>query len=323
MRSDRRNHRRGERLAAAAMPVALALLIVALVACGDGDTADAYGNFEATEVVVSAQTTGQVQRFLPVEGALLARGDTVALIDTTQLSLERAQATAQRSATAARRTEVAEQIKALEAQHEIALRGLERTRRLHAGQAATQQQLDQAEREYRVLDAQLGAARAARTGAGQEFVSSEARLAQLEDRVSRSLVTNPKAGTVLATYARAGEMVQLGQPLYRVAALDTLELRAYVSGEQLAGIRIGQPVTVHVSGTDGAPRAFAGRVSWVASKAEFTPTPVQTRDERSELVYAIKVVVPNADGALKIGMPADVTFGVPSGVPSGDGAATP
>lgn len=290
-------------------PVMLAVLPVFVLGCGDGDEPDAYGNFEATEVVVSAQTPGQVQRFVPNEGAELSRGDTVALIDTTQLAFERSQAAAQRRAAGARRTESEERIRALEVQQEIAQRTLERTQRLHAGQAATQQQLEQAERDARVLDAQLAAARAARTGAGQEYASSEARLAQLSDRLDRSVVTNPQAGTVLATYVRAGEMVQAGQPLYRVAALDTLELRAYVSGDQLAAVRIGQAVTISVSGAGGELQQRQGRVTWVAARAEFTPTPVQTRDERADLVYAIKVAVPNADGALKIGMPADLTFG--------------
>lgn len=286
----------------------VAALLLLSAACRGSGEPDAYGNFEATEVVVSAQTAGEVRRFIPVEGAELARGDTVALVDTTQLSLERAQAAAQRGAVEARRAEASAQLRAFEAQQEIALRTLERTRRLHASQAATQQQLDQAERDFRVLDAQLAAARSARAGTGMEFVSSEARLAQLSDRLSRSVVTSPQAGTVLATYAREGEMVQLGQPLFRMAALDTLELRAYVSGEQLARVAIGQRVMVHVSAGGDATRDFEGRVTWVAGKAEFTPTPVQTRDERAELVYAIKVRVANRDGVLKIGMPADVTF---------------
>ena len=121
-------------------------------------------------------------------------------------------------------------------------------------------------------------------------------------------MTNPVAGTVLATYARAGEVVQLGQPLYRIAALDTLVLRAWVDGTQLGDLKIGQAVTVRVSGAGGELRAFPGTVTWIANKAEFTPTPVQTRDERAYLVYAIKVTVPNPDGVLKIGMPGDLSL---------------
>jgi HlyD family secretion protein len=291
--------------------VLAALLALGSAGCGAGGEPDAYGNFEAIEVVVSAQSTGPIQRFVAAEGMTLAPGDTVALIDTTQLSLERAQALAQRGAVDARRAQLSDELRAAEAQREIAGRTLERTRRLHAGNAATQQQLDQAERDFRVLDAQLAALRSARTGTSQEYVGSGARLALLEDRLARSVVTAPSGGTVLATYAREGEMVQAGQPLVRIAALDTLELRAWVGGDQLARVALGQRVTVRVSGADGALHASPGVVTWIAGKAEFTPTPVQTRDERAELVYGIKVRVANPDGALKIGMPADVTFDAP------------
>ncbi len=286
-----------------------AIALLTLGACGDGDEPDAYGNFEAVEVVVSAQTAGPVQRFTPVEGATIARGDTIAVIDTTQLALERARALAQRGAVDARRSEASAQLAAIESQHEIAKRALERTRRLRDGNAATQQQLDQAERDFRVLDAQLVAARSARAGTGQEFVASGAQLALLEDRLARSIVTSPQAGTVLATYVREGEVVAVGQPLLRLASLDTLELRAWVDGSQLAEVTLGQPVTVRVTVGDGSLREFSGTIAWISAKAEFTPTPVQTREERSELVYAMKVRVPNPDGTLKIGMPADVTFG--------------
>ena len=286
----------------------LGISLAGTIACrGDGEP-DAYGNFEAIEVVVSAQSAGQLVRFLPVEGMRLEADAVVALVDTTQLALERDQLVAQRGAAGARRAEVNDQVRALEAQREIAARTLERTRRLHAGQAATQQQLDQAERDFRVLDAQLGAARSARAGIGLDMTSTVARVAQVSDRLARSEVRNPTAGTVLATYARAGEVVQTGQPLYRVADLDTLELRAYVSGAQLARVKLRQRVAVHFDGGDGALSTVEGEISWIAGKAEFTPTPVQMRDERADLVYAMKVLVANPDGALKIGMPADVTF---------------
>jgi HlyD family secretion protein len=286
--------------------VPVALLI--LTACDREREPDAYGNFEATEVVVSSQTTGQVQQFTPVEGMRLERGALVALIDTTQLSLERVQLSAQRAAVGARTSEVGEQLRVLEVQRDIARRAYERTQRLHAEQAATAQQLDQAERDYRVLGAQIEALRAQRRSVGLDASATEARVAQVRDRLSRSTVTNPQAGIVLATYARAGEVVQSGQPLYKIADLDTLVLRAYVSESQLAAFRIGQAVAVHVDGGEGTLRTLPGTITWVAAKSEFTPTPVQTRDGRSDLVYAVKVRVANRDGALKIGMPADVTL---------------
>jgi HlyD family secretion protein len=286
----------------------IVLPLLLLSACGGEPEPDAYGTFEATEVVVSAQTSGQIHRFTPVEGMRLERGAVVALIDTTQLALEQRQLAAQRAAAGARRTEVGEQLRVLGVQFEIARRGYERTRRLHDRQAATAQQLDQAEREYRSLGAQINAVRAQRQSVGLDAASTDARVEQVRDRLAKSSVANPQDGTVLTTYARAGEVVQAGQPLYKIADLDTLVLRAYVTGPQLTAFRLGQQVQVRVDrGADLA--TIPGTVTWVSPTAEFTPTPIQTRDERADLVYAVKIRVPNRGGALKIGMPGDVTLG--------------
>jgi HlyD family secretion protein len=281
--------------------------LLATTACDHAPEPDAYGNFEATEVVVSAETSGQIQQFVPVEGMRLARGAIVARIDTTQLALQRRQLVAQRDAASAHDTQAAEQLRALEIQRDIAQRAYERTQRLHDANAATTQQLDQAEREYRTLTAQIDAARAQRQSAKLEVASTEAQVAQIGDRLDKSAVANPEAGTVLATYARAGEVVQTGQPLYKIAPLDTLVLRAYVSEPQLPVVRLGQAASVRVD-RGGQLVTLPGRVTWVSSTAEFTPTPVQTRDERADLVYAVKIRVPNQNGALKIGMPGDVSF---------------
>jgi HlyD family secretion protein len=206
---------------------------------------------------------------------------------------------------AARAAEVRQQIDVLIVQRQIAARTYERTRRLFAEQAATAQQLDQAERDYRVLGAQIEAARAQEQSVAKDVASSDARVAQIRDRIAKSRITNPQSGTVLTTYAKAGEVVQSGQPLYKIAQLDTLTLRAYVTEGQLTSVRLGSRVQVRVD-RGGELLTVPGIVSWVSSKAEFTPTPVQTRDERADLVYAIKVQVPNRSGVLKIGMPADV-----------------
>jgi len=286
--------------------------LVSTTGCRGGEKPDAYGNFEADEVVVSAQTTGQLLSFTPVEGSQLHAGDVVALVDTMQLALERKQIIATRAATGARANEVGGQIDVLDVQREVALRNYERTKRLFEQHAATAQQLDQAEREYKVLVAQIEATRAQHRSVGNEAKSNDARIAQIHDLIAKSLVTNPQSGTVLATYAKAGEVVQPGQPLYRVANLDTLTLRAYVTENQLAQVKLGSRVQVRVDRGGGNLLALPGVVSWVASKAEFTPTPVQTRDERADLVYAIKVLVPNPRGELKIGMPADLALSAPT-----------
>ena len=144
------------------------------------------------------------------------------------------------------------------------------------------------------------------------------RVAQIEDMIRRSRVTNPVAGTVLATYARAGEFLQPGQPLYKIANLDSMVLRAYVAETQLAHVRLGAPAQVSVDVGPGQRRVLPGRVTWVSSSAEFTPTPIQTREERADLVYAVKIDVPNTGGIAKIGMPADVRFTAPPAVAGSD-----
>jgi HlyD family secretion protein len=285
---------------------ACALTVIA--ACGKHDEPDAYGNFEATETVVSAETGGTLLWFTPVEGQQVAPSVTLAVIDTTGLALDRTQLRAQRTAVGARVSESERQIAVLAVQREIAGRAYARTRRLVAEQAATAQQLDQAERDYRVLGEQIAALRAQRNSVTQDVAASDARVAQIAERIAKSRISAPFAGTVLATYARAGEYVQPGQPLFRIASLDTLTLRAYVDETQLAQLKLGQRVQVSVDRGAGGRVAMPGTVSWIASKAEFTPTPVQTRDERADLVYSVKILVPNRGGMLKIGMPADVAF---------------
>jgi HlyD family secretion protein len=308
---------------AAALLAASALAVAA--GCHRDAEPDAYGTFEAAEVVVSSQAGGTLEWFRPREGERVTPGALLGIVDTTRLALERRQLLAQQGATRSRATEVTRQIAVLQAQQVIAERTYARTRRLADERAATAQQLDQAEREVRVLRAQIAATRAQRSGAGEEVAASAARLAQLDESIRRSGIRAPITGTVLATYVHAGETVQPGQPLFRVASLDTLDLRAYVSQPQLAALRLGQQVTVHVDQLGGgaagtgtpmpsgepARRAITGTLSWISARAEFTPTPIQTRDERAELVYAIRVRVPNPDGRLKIGMPVDVTLGAP------------
>jgi HlyD family secretion protein len=324
---------------------ASALLVAA--GCAKPAGPDAYGNVEATEVVVSSETGGQLTSLTVEEGQTLAAGAVVGAVDATQLTLQRGQFSAQRDATASRVDEVASQVQALvaqreaaqaqrdaavsqraglQAQLEIARRAHERTSRLFAQQAATSQQLDQAERDDRVLQeqvaaqdrqieaqnrqvmaqsAQIDAAQAQRRTAVTQVSAADAQVAQVSDRIRRSQVVNPGAGTVLVTYARPGEIVQPGQPLYKIANLDSVDVRAYVTEPQLASVRIGQQARVTVD--SGANRqTLGGTVSWVAAQAEFTPTPIQTREERADLVFAFKVRVPNPNGALKIGMPVDV-----------------
>jgi HlyD family secretion protein len=286
--------------------VALGMTTFLIAGCNKAAAPDAYGNFEAEEVTVSSQATGELRSFTPVEGTRVERGAIIGVVDTVQLGLELAQLTAQRQSTGARVSAADEQVRVLEAQVGISKRAYDRTLRLAEEKAATAQQVDQAERDYKTLVAQIEAARSQRNSVASEGGATDARLAQIRDRITRSRISNPVAGTVLSTFVKQGEVVQAGQPLYKIASLDSLTLRAYVTERQLTSLRLGQQVQVRVDQGDGSLMTVKGVIAWVSSKAEFTPTPIQTRDERADLVYAVKVRVANAGGSLKIGMPADL-----------------
>lgn len=284
----------------------LALALTFVIGCKKATPPDAYGNVEATEVVVGAQSSGQLQAFTPAEGNKIAAGESVAVVDTSALVLQLQQIEAQRGVTGSRVNEVNKQIGVLEAQRSVAERTYARTKRLFDQQAATAPQLDAADRDLKTLNAQIDQAKAQRQTASVDVSSSDARVAQIRDQIRKSKVSNPVSGTVLTTFVKAGEFVQTGQPLYKIANLDTLEVRAYVNETQLGGVKIGHSVLISVDTGSKARRSLTGTVSWVSSQAEFTPTPIETRDERTNLVYAIKVRVANPNGVLKIGMPADV-----------------
>lgn len=295
----------------------LSLSVSVLAGCAKEEP-DAYGNFEATEVRVSAEVSGRLLQFDVEEGALVAGGTAVGQVDTTDLALQRHELVSRLGAARSRTTERRAQVQALRAQLETAQDEHGRIRRLYSAQAATAQQLDRAEGEVRVLSERIDAALAQTTGARDEATSVELRIDQLTERIRKSRIVNPLTGTVLTTYTEAGEFVQPGQPLYTIANLDTLILRAYVSGAQLAELRIGEPVHVQIDVAVDELMALQGRITWIASQAEFTPTPIQTRDERTEQVYAVKIRVANRDGVIKIGMPGEVVFAA-----AGDGASLP
>jgi len=287
-------------------PAPLFLAALALAACRNDDV-DAYGNFEATEVTVAAEVGGRLLSFGLEEGDWVAKDTVLGVVDTIPLVLERQTLAARRAAAAARTREAGADIAALEAQSAIADRDLARTERLLKQSAATAQQGDRAERDARVAREQLAGARAARGSALQEVAALDAQVAAIDDRLARSRISSPLAGTVLARYVEPGEFVQPGQPLFKLASLDSLTFRAYVGNRQLTRLRLGQQVQVGVDRGDSIA-TFPGRVTWIASAAEFTPTPIQTRDERADQVYAVKIAVANPDGRLRIGMPGELTI---------------
>lgn len=286
----------------------LTILALLLAGCGRGEEPDAYGTFEATEVTVSAESGGRLLHFEPRAGMRLAAGQIVGLVDTTATTLQRRELLSRRRAAQARAAEVGAQIDVLQAQLQTAGEELGRFRRLLAAEAATARQVNLQHGEVRILEQRIRAARISRSAVEQEVAAVTDQLAQIDRRLSEYRIENPVDGTVLTSYVSGGELVQAGKPLYNVASLDTLTLRAYVTGPQLAQVRLGEAVTVYYDIAAGELGSRSGVVKSVADEAEFTPTPIQTREERADFVYAIEIDVPNPDGALKIGMPADVVF---------------
>ena len=292
----------------AMLRLSLLVLLLMLAACDAEDRSDAYGNFEADETTISSEVVGELLRFSPDEGEPLQAGDVVGQVDTVQLVLERRQLLAQRAALRTRPVQTSAQVAVLREQRSVVERELERFRALRAAQAATQKQVDDLEGQVRVLDRQIQQVATQDVSIEDEVAQIDARLARNEDQLRRSRLVNPVAGTVLTTYVAPHEVVTVGQPLYRIADLDTLTLRAYVTGAQLPQLRLGRPVEVFVDAGGDSLRTLPGRITWIAAEAEFTPTPIQTREERADLVYAIEVAVPNPEGYLKIGMPGEVRW---------------
>lgn len=286
-------------------PLAFAAPFLLLAACA-APPADANGRFEATEVTVSAELGGRLLQLTPQEGDTVSAGVMLGVVDTSALALSRDELRARDAVLGAREREAIAMQANTDVQRVQAERDAARLQRLHAGGAATTQTLERADRELEGLTQQVAARRATLAALHAEQAALQAQFAQLDDRIARARVHAPTRGTVLRRFVEPGELVQAGTPLLSMAALDTLTLRAYVSEAQLTALKVGATVRVQVDDRDGALVARDGRVAWIASQAEFTPTPIQTREERVAQVYAVTVRVPNPDGRLRIGMPGEL-----------------
>ncbi len=291
-------------------------LITLTIACqSNQEQADAYGNFEAREIIISAETGGKIILFNAEEGQPLRAGQLVGLIDTTALHLQREQLLARISAVRRKTQDAGPQMQVLREQKENLLREKRRTEALLAEKAATPKQLDDIEGQIEVIDQQIAATLAqektANRGILAEIDPLTAQIKLIEDQIRKCYIINPIDGTVLVKLTEPAEMAMPGKPLYRIADLSEMELRAYVSGAQLPHIRLGEKVTVLIDENAQENRSLSGSVSWIANEAEFTPKIVQTKEERVNLVYAVKIKVPNQNGRIKIGMPGEVNFNLP------------
>lgn len=292
--------------------VLVASLAIALTGCGNenGET-DAQGTFEATEVIVSAEANGKLLAFTIEEGQTVKQGETVARIDSTSLYLNKLQLLQNQRAVLAGRQNVQTQLESLRKELANAVADQKRIENLVKGQVASQKQLDDANLRIDVLKAKIESQESllntGNTALSEQSKTIAAQLNVLEDQLRRCRVVNPVDGTVLTKYSEAYEMTSVGRPLYKVADLSQVILRAYISNDQQSSVKIGQKVKVLVDDGKGGFRNYEGLIQWVSDKAEFTPKTVQTKEERANLVYAVKIAVKN-DGLLKIGMYGEVVF---------------
>jgi HlyD family secretion protein len=282
-------------------------------ACGNDKMKHAAsGTFQATEIIVSAMATGQVEQLNIVEGQTLTKGEVVGFIDTTQLFLQKRQLQMGVRAINASKPDMAQQIAVVQEQIEKVITEKTRVQNLLNDGAATQKQLDDVDAQLKVLQRTLAAQKnQLNTGisslAGEGSVR-EIQIAQIEDLLRKSHIISPIDGTVLEKYIEQSEVVTTGIPIFKIADTKNMFLQAYIIATQLDKIQIGDKATVFVNNSDGMQRQYKGRLTWISDKAEFTPKTIQTQNERQNLVYAIKIAVENTDGLLKIGMYGDVDF---------------
>lgn len=273
---------------------------------------DAYGNFEATSTTVSAEANGRLLFLKAEEGQTLKAGSLVALVDTTQLDLQRKQIQATINTLPQKlRTDLAD-IEVLKNQKANLIRERDRVKRLVEKKAATAKQLDDMNGEIEVVEKRISAIQSQTQTANRGILAEKGpMLAQIDlvnEQIRKSYIYNPIDGTVLTKLAEPSEMVGMGSPLYRIADLDTMTLRFYASAVQLQQVKLGENIEVLVDKGMAGYSTLAGTVSWISEQAEFTPKTIQTKEDRVNLVYAVKAKVANPDGFLKIGMPAEVNF---------------
>ncbi len=273
--------------------------------------ADAYGNFEATEIMVSSEARAKLIQLKVEEGQLVDQGQILGFVDTTQLYLQKQQIIYSIAALKSKTQDVGVQVRVLIEQKNNLAREKNRIANLLKDGAATAKQLDDINGEIEVTDSRILATRSqlttANAGILSEIAPLEAQVELINDQLKKSYITSPVSGTVLTKYAEEGELVVRGQPLFKVADLREMTLRAYIGGDQLSDLKLGSQVEVLVDQDKDDYRSFTGTISWISPQAEFTPKIIQTKEERVNLVYAVKIKVPN-DQTLKIGMPGEVKF---------------
>ncbi len=283
-----------------------------LTSCNDNNVSfDASGSFEAEETIISSEATGTIKRLEIEEGQTLEAGQNIGYIDSLQLYLKKKQLEAQSIAILGKKPNISVQLSALQEQLKTAEKERTRVANLVKGDAATPKQLDDINAQIEVLKKQIEAQQSSLSissdGLGKDVVPLQVQIEQLNDQLAKCNIINPTNGTVLAKYAEANEMTATGKPLYKIADLTNIILRAYITGNQLTQVKLNQKVKVLTDDGKGGYKETEGTIIWINSKSEFTPKTIQTKDERANMVYAIKVKVKN-DGAYKVGMYGEIKF---------------
>lgn len=288
------------------------LLVLLAASCVEGNKAyDASGVFESTEVTVSAEGNGKILSLDIQEGDRLEAGQIVGCIDTVQLHLSEVQLEASRRAVGSGWLDISRQIAALESQIGKQRQELDRFTKLEKAGASNRKQVEDIQAQIETLERQLAAQKESLNSSNRNVSGQadalEAQIEQIRDRIRKCVITSPVAGTVLAKYSEAGEFAALGRALFKVADIDNIRLRAYITADQLTALKLGQQVRVFADQGSSGRKEYAGTLIWISDKAEFTPKTIQTRDERANLVYAVKIAVEN-DGLIKLGMYGDIKF---------------
>jgi len=283
------------------------MAVLATVSCSDKSTGpQGSGMIEATESIISAQATGQLERLHFDEGYPIAFGDTIGLIDTTTVVLQLRQARAAREALLAKIQSTKIQIKQAAGNDSLAQKEFDRIRSLIKVGSANQQQFDQAQNANDQAHLAYQASKVALQMAQADLARTEADIALLEEQYDHCIPLSPLNGTVVIKYAEEGELLAPGKPIIKIAQLDTVWVKIYLPPRELTAIKLGGKASVDPE--DGRTQMLTGTVTWIADEAEFTPKNVQTKEARADLVYAVKVTIPNPNGDLKVGMPVMVTI---------------
>lgn len=287
------------------------MMISLFTSCKEERQFDATGSFEADEYIISAEGMGTIKMLQIEEGKMVQENEIVGYIDTIQLHLKREQIDAQIKAVLSRKPNIAVQISSLEEQINGVQKERDRFTKLVQNDAATQKQLDDINTQYQVLKRQLDALYSNleinTEGLSNESVPLRIQKEQIKDQIQKCIITNPINGTILSQYAKVNEMAAVGKPLYKVADLSNIILRVYITGDQLSKIKLNQKVKVFTDAGDGKFKETEGIITWISDQSEFTPKTIQTRNERANLVYAVKVKVVN-DGSYKMGMYGEINF---------------